>query len=82
METTVHCIDDPAKLLPGERCYYMFVPECAVDFAPMVVVLHGRTGCPAEADAKLRWGKLSKSECFVVIYPWVRTHSYSVVNFL
>jgi len=74
-EIQYYCIADPTNA-SRERCYHAFVPDCASTNAtaaavPMVMVFHGKGGCPAEDAVFTRWGRLAKEECFVVVYPWV-----------
>lgn len=64
-----HCLDDSG------RCYFLHVPACApAADSPLVMVLHGRSGCAFEVDDSTRWGRLAEQECFVTVYPEVRQH--------
>lgn len=64
LTVTKHCIE-------GGRCYFLHVPTCAATDSPLMMVLHGRSGCPFEVDDSTRWGLLAEQECFVTVYPEV-----------
>lgn len=66
LQVTKHCLDNG-------RCYFLYVPSCATANVPLVMVLHGRSGCPFEVDDSTRWGRLATNNCFVTAYPEVST---------
>lgn len=74
--TTGDTLQVERHCLASGRCYNLFVPNCATVDSPMVMVLHGRSGCPFEVEETTRWGQLATTECFVTVYPEVREREH------
>lgn len=56
-----------------ERCYYTYIPECASDATPVVYDIHGYGECPRTFSAYSGWFDKATEECFVVVWPTVRS---------
>jgi poly(3-hydroxybutyrate) depolymerase len=72
------CIDVPYNgdndndMTIMERCYYTFVPDsCATTDTklPLVMDVHGWSGCPLYSAIYTGWLEKAIEECFVVIWP-------------
>lgn len=52
-----------------ERCYYLFVPECAKGPVPLMMDMHGGSSCPLWSVFFDGWLQLAVKECFALFFP-------------
>jgi len=58
-----------------QRCYYTYVPDSCFAQAdtmkqlPLVMDLHGLSGCPLSSASYTGWMEKAEEECFVVVWP-------------
>jgi poly(3-hydroxybutyrate) depolymerase len=53
----------------GERCFYIYVPDCAAADSPLVFDIHGFGSCPLFSTAYTGWMALARDNCFVLLMP-------------
>lgn len=69
------CIDVPIDDFgtKKERCYYTYVPDSCTSpekkTVPLVVDIHGLSGCPLSHASYSGWKEKAEEECFAVIWP-------------
>lgn len=55
-----------------ERCFYVYVPECAataMNPVPLLLDIHGARSCPYISATYTGWYQKADEECFVVAWP-------------
>ena len=62
-----YCIPNPAG--GRDRCYYLFVPSCAVGPTALVMDLHGSHSCPLFSTLYDRWAETAIRHCFAIVWP-------------
>ena len=62
-----YCIPNP--IAGRDRCYYLFVPSCAMGPTPLVMDLHGSHSCPLFSTLYDRWAETAIAHCFSVVWP-------------
>jgi poly(3-hydroxybutyrate) depolymerase len=63
-----YCIPNPVDG-GRDRCYYLFVPECASGLVPLVMDMHGTDSCPMFSTFYDRWAETALKYCFAVFWP-------------
>ncbi len=69
------CIEVPADNEKGiesrTRCYHKYVPESCkgVDFPPLVIDVHGFSGCPLWHALYSGWKEKAEEECMILVWP-------------
>mmetsp|Transcript_14810 Transcript_14810/g.22184 ORF Transcript_14810/g.22184 Transcript_14810/m.22184 type:complete len:398 (-) Transcript_14810:171-1364(-) len=53
----------------GERCFYIYVPECAGEDSPLVFDIHGLDSCPLINTFYTGWMEKARDNCFVLLMP-------------
>lgn len=70
-----HCVKVPTTAAKNtvdqqmDRCYYLFVPECASGPVPIVMNMHGADSCPIWSTFYDRWAETAMRHCFALMYP-------------
>lgn len=54
-----------------DRCFYIYVPDCAGPDSPLVFDIHGRSSCPLLSTTYTLWAEKATENCFVVVWPLV-----------
>lgn len=71
-------LDDGSQTQIYQRCYYTYVPDSCfatqqVDQQdqqlPLVMDLHGLSGCPLSSASYTGWMRLAEKDCFVLVWP-------------
>jgi len=66
--------DDGSTTAVQQRCYYTYVPDSdscssSPQKVPLVVDVHGVSGCPLSSANYTGWREKADEECFVVMWP-------------
>lgn len=68
-----HCVKVPPTAHTVEqqmdRCYYLFVPECASGPVPIVMNMHGADSCPIWSTFYDHWAETAMRHCFALMFP-------------
>jgi poly(3-hydroxybutyrate) depolymerase len=64
-----YCVPNPVDGGGRDRCYYLFVPECASGPTPLVMDMHGADACPLLAASYDHWAETAMKHCFAVFWP-------------
>lgn len=70
-------VDDGSTTISEERCYYTYVPESCYGSAklpadnkvPLVMDLHGISGCAKSSASYTGWMQKADEECIVMVWP-------------